>query len=218
LPHHQEFSPFDIRAWPEVGMTSWSYKMWSHNMRLHKMWSHKVSLWLLLASLAAALVVAGCAPDASAHIISPDLGEQLYADEAGQQLVVEPTPEPVLLASLSTEQIYAGLPPEILELMPEADPAHGEQLSLVNACVGCHSVDPNVQLAGPTWHNIGDTAANRQPGTSPALYLYTSMVGPDGYVVPTYSDAVMPETFDDTLSDQDLADLIAYLLTQNGNP
>jgi cytochrome c551/c552 len=178
---------------------------------------HSVSFWLVLATLAAALVVTGCAPDASAHIISPELGEQLYADEAGQQVVAEPTPEPVLLANLSPEQIYAGLPPEISELMANADPAHGEQLAQVNACIGCHSVDPNVQLAGPTWHNIGDIAANRQPGTSPALYLLSSIEKPDDFVVPTFSDQVMPENFGDTLSDQDLADLLAYLLTQHGN-
>jgi len=168
-----------------------------------------VTLLVLTAAVATA-----CAPDPNALIISPQLGEQMAARAAGQTVVrAEPTPLP-LLSSLTPEQIVAGLPEEISAALPTADLGRAEQLALSNACVGCHALDPAVQMAGPTWYNIGNTAVGRVPGESPGYYLYQSITAPGAYNVPNYPAGVMPATYADTLSPQDLADLIAYLLAQ----
>lgn len=78
-------------------------------------------------------------------------------------------------------------------------------------------MDPNAnpKPTGPTWFHLGDTAANRMPGTSPAMYIYTSITNPSAFVVPDYPDNIMPKTFAETLSKQDIADLMAYILEQH---
>ena len=165
-----------------------------------------------------AIVATACAPDPNELIISPQLGEQMVARDSGQEVVrAEPTPLP-LLSSLTPEQIVAGLPEEILAALPNADLAHAEQLALANGCVGCHSLDPAVQLTGPNWYNVGNTAVGRVPGESPGLYLYESIMNPGAYAVPNYPAGIMPATYADTLSATDLADLIAYLLSQTQGP
>jgi cytochrome c2 len=170
-------------------------------------------LLVLAVLLVGALALAACAPDPDELIISPQLGEQMSARAAGSQVVrAEPTPLP-RLADLTPEQITAGLADDLAAAVASGDPAHGEQLALQNACIGCHSLDPNVTMPGPTWHNIGNTAVGRVPGLSPAAYLDHSIVNPSEYVVPNFPDGIMPKTFGQTLSVQDQGDLIAYLLT-----
>ena len=171
---------------------------------------------LLLVSVA---ILAACAPDATAPIISPDLGAQLVAEAEAGQAEAGPAEEaaaPKMLAELSEEEIYAGLEPEVADAIKMGDLANGESLALTNGCVGCHSLDPNVKMTGPTWHNIGDTAVNRVEGMGPAAYLYHSIIAPDDYVVEGFPGGVMPKNFGDSLSTQELGDLVAYLLSLNG--
>ncbi len=97
--------------------------------------------------------------------------------------------------------------------MTDADPARGEQLTLTNGCIGCHALNPNQVMAGPTWHNVGATAATRVEGESAALYLYNSIFHPNDYVVEGYMPNIMLQIYEQTLNDQDIADIIAYLLS-----
>jgi cytochrome c551/c552 len=165
--------------------------------------------------LVAAILLISCAPNANEPIISSQLGAILAAREAGEEVSALPTPTPVLITTLSEEQVYSGLPEDVTAALTSADPARAEQLVLVNACSGCHSLDPNVALAGPSWYHVADTAAGRVPGESPALYLYESITDPSKYIVPGFQDGVMPQDFGQRLSTQDLADLVAYLLEQH---
>jgi cytochrome c oxidase subunit 2 len=48
---------------------------------------------------------------------------------------------------------------------------------------------------------------------APADYLHQSIMEPSAFVVEGYPD-VMPHTYGETLTDQQISDLIAYLLTQ----
>jgi cytochrome c551/c552 len=164
--------------------------------------------------LLAALLVS-CAPNADEPILSPQLGSILAAQAAGEEITAPPTPTPVLLATLSDEQIYAGLPAEVIDVIALADPGRAESISLNAGCVGCHKLNPGEVGTGPTWHNVGDAAASRVPGESPAYYLYNSIVDPSAYVVPGFQDGIMPKTFSESLNTQDIADLIAFLLQQH---
>ncbi len=170
---------------------------------------------LILSLLFVLILAAGCAPNPQIEIVSPELGAQLAAKEAAGVVEALPTPAPLRLADLSEEQITAGLPDDVVAALASADPAHGENLALTNACVGCHSLDPAQVMTGPTWHNVGDTAANRVPGESPGLYLYQSITDPNAYVVADHPANVMPQNYKDTLDTQSLADLISYLLAQH---
>lgn len=170
----------------------------------------------LVASLIViALAVAACAPNANELIISPKLGEQLTALEAGNEVVVAAPTEAPKLSDLSPEQIMAGLPDDVATALASADPANGEQITLARGCVGCHSLDPAVTMTGPTWHNVADTAVSRVPGESPAYYFYQSITNPNAFVVPNYPSNVMPANYADLLTAQELADVIDYLLQQH---
>ncbi len=171
--------------------------------------------WLMGLSLVAVLLLAACAPDPTELIISPQLGEQMAALEAGNEVVIaEPTEAPKL-ADLAPEAVTAGLPEDVATALASADPANGEQLALARGCIGCHSLDPAATMTGPTWHNVGDTAVSRVPGESPAFYLYHSITNPNLFVVPNYPSNIMPANYSEQLSTQELADLIDYLLQQN---
>jgi cytochrome c553 len=159
------------------------------------------------------VLIAACTPNAESYIISPGIASQVEAELAGQVVQAVPTPAPRLLAELTPDEIYAGLPQDVADVIASADPARGEQLTQVNACIGCHAVDPTVTgLAGPNWANAGNNAANRVASMGPAHYLYESIANPNAYVVPGYPAGVMPATYADTFSAQDFADIIAYLL------
>ncbi len=80
-------------------------------------------------------------------------------------------------------------------------------------CQLCHSLEPGVDKVGPSLANIGAEAANRVPGMSAEEYLYQSIVDPNAYVVPGYPQGVMPPNYREFLSEQDIRDLVAFLLT-----
>jgi cytochrome c551/c552 len=169
------------------------------------------TLLLVLGSLLAA-----CAPDPTTQIITPDLGPQMIAAAQSNQAEAAPVEEEVqlTLADLSEEEVYAGLDEASVAAIQAGDPANGETLALVNGCIGCHALDPDAQMTGPTWYNMGNTAVNRVPGESPAYYLHQSIVAPNEHIVSGYPQGIMPQTYVDTLSEQDLGDLTAYLLAQ----
>lgn len=107
---------------------------------------------------------------------------------------------------------------DITVALPPADAAHGEALATEKGCVACHVTAP----VGPAWMaepGIGSHAATRltDPGytgtaTTPEQYIFESIVLPDVYVVPDFQPT-MPKDFGTQLSLQDVADLIAYLMT-----
>jgi cytochrome c551/c552 len=171
-----------------------------------------VVAWVLLLAV---ILLVSCTPDANAPIVSPQLGTILAAREAGEMVAAVPTPTPVLLVTLSDDQIYAGLPDDLRAAIASADPARGDSLAVVNACKGCHALEPGVALAGPTWVNIGDTAAGRIPNMSPAEYIHRSIVDPNSYIVPGFQAGIMPQNFSERLSVQDQADLIVFLLSHH---
>ena len=170
---------------------------------------------LLLVLLTILAVIGGCAPNAAADLVSPKLGEQMFAKEASAEVVVEPTPVPKKFADLTPEEVVAGLPADFATALAAADPSKGETVALAAGCLGCHSLDQNEVKTGPTWHNVADTAVNRRPGESPAFYIHESIVNPGAFVVNGFPANVMPQNFADTLSQSDLANLVAYLLEQH---
>lgn len=179
----------------------------------------RLRLTVLALSFSVVFVLAmGCSPDAEREIISPDLGARLVLAQSAGEVVVAATPVPPKLAELPAEQVTAGLPDDVLQAITNATPANGETLALTFACIGCHALDPNEVRTGPTWHNMGDTAVVRVPGESPAFYLYHSIIAPNEHVVEGYPANIMPQNFGQTMSVQQLGDMVAYLLSQNGQP
>lgn len=90
------------------------------------------------------------------------------------------------------------------------DPANGETLFASLGCIGCHSLD-GTPATGPTMQGIAEEVAEEFEGVDPADYLRESIVEPGAYVVEGYADGIMPAYTN--LSESDLNNLIAYLLT-----
>jgi mono/diheme cytochrome c family protein len=171
--------------------------------------------WTVASLLLLVLTLAACAPDATQLIISPQLGEQLAALESGSEIVAAVPTEAPTLSDLTPDEIVAGLPDDFAAALAVAQPANGEQIALARGCIGCHALDPDVVMTGPTWYHMGDTAISRVRDESPALYLYKSIVAPGDYIVPNYPNNIMPANYGEQLSIEELADLVAYLLEQN---
>ena len=109
---------------------------------------------------------------------------------------------------------------DITQELPEGNPQDGDALSTALGCAVCHITTPT----GPPWlpsadqPGIGERAASRieQPdytgnAETPEQYLFESIVDPGIYLVEGYAD-LMPHTYD-TRTAEEIADLIAYLLT-----
>lgn len=97
-------------------------------------------------------------------------------------------------------------------LLEDADPAHGEELTETYQCVNCHfSGEGNV--IAPPFVGISERAAERKPPLSAPEYIYESITQPMAFVVPDYAPS-MPQNFKERMTDEELGDVIAYLLTQ----
>ncbi len=115
---------------------------------------------------------------------------------------------------------------EILANLPEGDATHGEalyngqealEIGVPAGCSGCHANGAVGPDTVGTW-----TRVQNQRLTLPEFadytgeqYLIESIVQPNAYIVPGYSSGVMNANYGDQLTAQDLADIIAYLETQN---
>jgi cytochrome c2 len=81
-------------------------------------------------------------------------------------------------------------------------------------CSACHSLVADQVLVGPSQHGIAERAPTRKPGYSAQAYLYESITNPNAYIVEGFAPNLMPQNFKETLQPQQLADVIAFLLTQ----
>lgn len=131
-------------------------------------------------------------------------------------------PEPTLTATLLPPTATATSIPTQAPLVQgasEGDAANGQVLfntfqpAASFACGTCHYVDREDQLIGPGLLNVSLRAESRVPGMSVYDYLHTSIVNPGAFVVPNFPDGLMPRNWAEIYSEQEINDLIAYLMT-----
>ncbi len=91
--------------------------------------------------------------------------------------------------------------------LTSADFDRGFQL-YIGECATCHGAQAGV---GPSLADVRDLAAERVPGMSAEEYLYQSIVDPGAFVVDGYQD-IMPVKYATTLDQQQIADLITFML------
>lgn len=131
-------------------------------------------------------------------------------EPAAQEIAALPTPSGPLAGTDITKQL------------PEGNAQSGEALATQLGCTACHVIGPT----GPAWMpnpeqpGIGERAALRIEqddytgnATTPEEYLFESVVNTNLFIVEGFAENVMPATYGDTLTEQNMADLIAYMLT-----
>lgn len=81
-------------------------------------------------------------------------------------------------------------------------------------CSTCHQVVSGAMgfSLGPNLQGISERAATRIEGTDAETYLEHSILDPHSFVVSGYRDIMYPD-YSTHFGEQDLADIIAYLLT-----
>jgi len=113
--------------------------------------------------------------------------------------------------------------------LPAGDAARGEQLFAQQvkqasgsnaACQACHSLVPGEVKTGPSLAGVASRAETRVTGETAEQYIRQSIQQPNAFLVPdnpayigANGKSLMPDGLGNLMSDQDLADLIAYLLT-----
>ncbi len=141
-------------------------------------------------------------------------------------------PRPILVtgSGMSVAAEGAGASQEVRPVTADSDPrAIGEHLfrTAVPVCTACHSLQPGVQLAGPSMAHIARTA--EQTLASPEYtgsatdvegYLRESITDPSAHLVPgamfsAGGTSFMPNTYADELTEEQIDQLVAYLATLN---
>lgn len=89
--------------------------------------------------------------------------------------------------------------------------AAGERLFTVY-CSACHSTVPDAVVVGPSLAGIASRAETRIAGMDARSYIQQSIVDPQAYLVESYKN-FMPPNFADTLENDEIEALIAYLFT-----
>jgi mono/diheme cytochrome c family protein len=100
------------------------------------------------------------------------------------------------------------------EIPPEGDPARGEQLfnESINAAPPCSICHAAGNTASPDLTGYGAIAGERVEGETAHEYTFYGIAEPGRYIVEGYGNA-MYDRYDEKLTPQQIADLIAYLLT-----
>lgn len=82
-----------------------------------------------------------------------------------------------------------------------------------SGCAICHSLQPGVDLVGPSLAGIATRAADSVPGLSAEEYLLQSITAPDAFVVDGYPAGQMFPDLADVLTTTEIDQLVAFLLT-----
>lgn len=113
--------------------------------------------------------------------------------------------------------------PDVLTLPGpiSADPVlRGRSVFNNKGCVACHTIQGfSVGAVGPELTNVATNAETRVTGQSAEEYIRTSILDPSAHIVeecptgPCASPSAMPANFGELLSEEELSDLVIYLLS-----
>jgi mono/diheme cytochrome c family protein len=109
--------------------------------------------------------------------------------------------------TLESGELQAGF-----DALPTGDAEAGEALFNNKPCHICHT-DMPIGPQFPGSPALAMAAETRVEGYSAELYLYEAIVAPGAHIVEGYEGGVMPGNFGEELSSQELANLVAYLMT-----
>lgn len=82
-------------------------------------------------------------------------------------------------------------------------------------CIGCHTTD-GTSPVGPSWKGLAgkqETLADGGSVTVDDAYLHESIVSPNAKIAKGFNANIMPPNFGQTMTDAQIADVIAYIKT-----
>lgn len=102
------------------------------------------------------------------------------------------------------------------DILAIGDPERGRELYESGGasqipCTTCHTLD-GTDLVGPSFQGLAGRAGTRVEGLSAESYVRQSIVFPSAYLVAGYANS-MNVTYNQLLSEQEINDVVAYLLT-----
>jgi cytochrome c oxidase subunit 2 len=105
------------------------------------------------------------------------------------------------------ETVIGTLPTESTQTVStsKGDPAAGKEVFASSGCSGCHTF----KAAGSN-ATIGPDLDTALKGKD-ANFVLQSIVDPNAVIAPGFQAGIMPMTFGQSLSDKQLADLVAFL-------
>ena len=98
--------------------------------------------------------------------------------------------------------------------LPGGNPEAGNAAFAAKGCSGCHALEAGVKIVGPSLKGVVGETEKRRAGYPPEIYFYESVTRPSAFIVPGFQDGLMPKNFKETLTPQELADVIAFLMTR----
>ncbi|MEX1125636.1 MAG: cytochrome c [Acidimicrobiia bacterium] len=90
--------------------------------------------------------------------------------------------------------------------------ARGQVLATDTGCLVCHTIDGATSV-GPTWKGVAGSSRPMVSGeqvVADNAYLFNSIIDPPSQVVSGFEN-VMPPTYSDQLSEQEINDLVEYI-------
>jgi cytochrome c2 len=112
-------------------------------------------------------------------------------------------------------------PAETAATGPVGNAARGQRLyeqtvigqASAPGCITCHSMEPGVVLVGPSHAGLAARAGDYVAELSAEEYLRQSIIEPDAHIVEGFTPGVMYQNYGTELNEQEIADLVAYMLT-----
>jgi mono/diheme cytochrome c family protein len=116
----------------------------------------------------------------------------------------------LLVVGCGGQGTVSPLPSKVIGKTPttptlKGDPVAGKQVFTSQGCGSCHTF----KAAGTTG-TVGPNLDEALKGKSPD-FVHESIVNPNAVVATGFPPNVMPQTYGSQLSDQQLADLVAFL-------
>ena len=134
--------------------------------------------------------------------LAPLLGVSLLLAGCGGERTVLPT----------AKEVVGTVPTSTQASVPAGNAQAGAGLFKSQGCNGCHTFKPagsNAKI-GPDLDKLAQYAKNANQG-SLAAFAFESIKNPAAYTEPGYQNAAPMPNFGQTLSDNQIADLVAYL-------
>lgn len=177
--------------------------------------------WFFLSLvLVVSLLLAACGKATPAATPTPTPAPTPVATPAPTPIQITPSPVPLPGPTPAPTPTVAPTPVQIspspvpLPGPKPADIEKGKQVYVANGCGACHTIAGlSSSPIGPELTHIGTVGATRKTGLSAESYIRESIIKPGAFLVSGFPP-MMPPTYEQTLSAEDLTNLIAFLAAQ----